>query len=98
MKKVLISLLFASSLIACSTFNEETPPQQRTVVVVSGCDDIRDLVENNHQNIKKAFANNDANTIGKLELENRAIIKSNMECFPKMKERMAEWEKMNKDM
>jgi len=89
MKKLLVSILLAFALAACSS---NKAPELET------CQDARDLVKKNHHKIRKAFANNDANTIGKLELQNRDIIRENMECFPKAEEYKKHWERMHGDM
>ena len=95
MKKLLISLLFASTVIACSTNNSQLQPAQ---IVLDNCSDARDLVKSNHEKIKLAFADNDAYNIGALELENRSIVHSNLDCFPKFEKHMKEWKKMDKNM
>lgn len=95
MKKLLVLLLGASALLAaCSSTSApaQTPVVHSATVVLTTCEDLQGFVEDNRDQIKQAFANNDAYTIGALELQNRAVIQSNLDCFPKIKERI---EKVN---
>lgn len=92
MKKLLISSLCGLSLIACSTSN--TPP----TASVTSCSNARSMVKANNKQIKQAFINSDANAIGTLELQNRAIVDANLKCFPKMAEKIKYWKKMNNEM
>lgn len=87
MNKILALLIGASfTLVACSSTtspqNIQTP---HATVVLSTCEDLQDFVASNHEQLKEAFANKDAYTIGALELQNRAVIEANLDCFPKIK-------------
>ena len=95
MKKLLVSMLAIAGLISCSTTNILAPaPQPVKVVSVGNCDEAHALVAANHEKIKQAFSDSDANTIGSLELINKAIIHSSPECFPMLQEHMEHMQSM----
>lgn len=91
-------LLFSFCLMVLAACSSEKAPVAPKEIVLENCSDARDFAYSNHQKIEEAFANNDANTIGSLELENRALINSNPECFPKEQEIKKFWAKKRKEM
>ena len=94
MKKLLICLFSAGVLAACSSNNE---PRKSSTLVLDNCSDAKALVKSNHQKIEQAFADNDANTIGTLELQNRSIIRNNISCFPNIEKNIKYWKKLHKE-
>lgn len=95
MRKLLVILLGAGALAACSSTNT---PQPQSNVVYNNCSDAKAQVRSNHEQISQAFAHRDADTIGTLELQNWDIVHANMKCFPNVQKQMKYWEKMHKDM
>lgn len=95
MKKLLLIMLGAGMLAACSSTDQ---PQPNSNQVYTDCKEAKALVKSNNQKINLAFANRDANSIGTYELENRDIVHANMACFPNVKKQIEYWEKMRKDM
>lgn len=81
MNKALLYLFSASILAACSSTNQPQPPK---TMKFNTCSQAKILLKSNHKKIEQAFADNDANMIGNLELQNRNIVRSNMQCFPKL--------------
>ena len=53
------------------------------------CDAARTQIKANHEKIIAAFKSENACQLGKLQLQNRKIIKDNIDCFPQMKAQMA---------
>ncbi len=58
------------------------------------CTQIRKQVKENHDGIDKAYHTNDSCTMGKLMIQNRKMIESNMACFPKLEQLMEQRQKV----
>jgi len=85
MKKLLVVLVCMSSMyvFADTPVTASTPNSDS-----ANCQALRAQVKSSRQALKQAFKANDACKIGKIELANHALIKSNLACFPKIKEKM----------
>lgn len=94
MHKLLISLLGAGILAACSSTNPPSQPQMAS----GDCSNVKAQVKTNHAKIAHAFAHRDANTIGTLELQNRDIVHANMKCFPNLEKQIKYWQNVHKNM
>jgi hypothetical protein len=98
MRKLLVVLLCAGTLAACSTSKEPQPaaPQNPTLAI-SDCSEAKQFVKNNNTKIAQAFATRDATAIGTLELQNRDVVHEHMGCFPKIKKQIETWKKLHKN-
>ena len=85
MKKSLVVLLLAASCGVAFVAASESE---------ANCQVLRKQIKENHENIDKAYHTNDACTMGKLMIQNRQVIESNMACFPKLEEMMAKRQKL----
>ncbi len=95
MRKLLVIMMGALALTACST---EQAPKPGSVIILDNCSDTKALVKSNNEKISQAFINNDANAIGTLELQNRAIVHAAPACFPKLQQQIKYWKQLHKDM
>lgn len=85
MRKSILVVLFAmvcGSVFAAGASNQDS------------CESVRTQVKNNHDIIDKAYHSNDGCTMGKLMIQNRHLIESNMACFPKLEQLMEQRQKL----
>ncbi|RTK97335.1 MAG: hypothetical protein EKK64_01635 [Neisseriaceae bacterium] len=82
MKKYLLIALATSCGVAFAASSE------------SNCDSVRAQIKKNHEGIDAAYHKDDACTMGKLMIQNRHMIESNMACFPKLEQLMEQRQKM----